>query len=86
MLLNFFSHYPANQCILGDPRGEHVTITGYTQSQVKAKEVSVVDAGPLALSLMDLFFSREEMARGNCTDAEGRNLLEPEIISGIRCK
>lgn len=75
-----FNFPPANQCILGGPRGEHVTITGYTQTQVKGKEVSVVDAGPLALRLMDLFFSREEMVRENCTDAEGRNLLEPEII------
>lgn len=43
-------------------------------------------AGPLALRLMDLFFTREEMADGNCTAADGRNLLHPDIISGIRCK
>lgn len=40
-------------------------------------------AGPLALRLMDLIFTHEEMASGNCTAADGRDLLHADIISGI---
>ena len=80
------SFYLANQCILGDPRGEHVVLSGYTQAQVKAKENSATDACALARKLMELFFTREEMANGNCTEADGRTLLNPEVISGMKCK
>ena len=76
----------AIQCILGDPRGEHVVLSGYTQANVKAEEYSATDACALARKLMELFFTREEMANGNCTEADGRILLNPEVISGIRCK
>lgn len=56
------------------------------QQQVKGKEVLASDETQLALKLMDLFFTKEEMARGNCTPAEGRELLRQDVIAGIRCK
>ena len=43
-------------------------------------------ASSLALKLMDLFFTKEEMAKSNCTPAEGREILRQDIIAGIRCK
>ena len=76
----------ANSCILGDPRGEHIKIDGFTQRQVKGKEVLASNASSLALKLMDLFFTKEEMARSNCTPAEGREILRQDIIAGIQCK
>ena len=71
--------------ILGDPNGEHVRIDGFTQRQVKGKEVLALSASSLALKLMDLFFTKEEMAKSNCTPAEGREILRQDIIAGIRC-
>ena len=83
--LILFMHI-ANSCILGDPRGEHIKIDGFTQRQVKGKEVLASNASSLALKLMDLFFTKEEMARSNCTPAEGREILRQDIIAGIQCK
>lgn len=79
-----FNLAAGNACILGDPRGDHVKVEGFTQRQVKGKEVLASDETTLALKLMDLFFSREDMARSNCTPAEGRELLRQDIIAGIR--
>jgi len=72
--------------LLGDPRGERVVIQGFTQSQVRGLEVSATSAGGLALKLMTLFFTKQEMAEGNCTVTEGREQLRPDIVSGIKCK
>ena len=80
----YFVH-AANSCILGDPRSEHMKIDGFTQRQVKGKEVLASTASSLALKLMDLFFTREEMGKSNCTPAEGRDILRQDIIAGIRC-
>ena len=71
--------------ILGDPNGEHVRIDGFTQRQVKGKEVLTLSASSLALKLMDLVFTKEETAKSNCTPAEGREILWQDIIAGIRC-
>ena len=53
----------ANSCILGDPHGDHVKIDGFTQRQVKGKEVLASNESSLALKLMDLFFTKEEMGK-----------------------
>ena len=82
-ILHFFH---AASCILGDPTGEHVKIEGFTQRQVKGKEVLASSASSLALKLMDLFFTKEDMAKSNCTPAEGREILRQDIIAGIRWK
>ena len=59
-------------------------IEGFTQSAVKAKEVASSDAVKLALNLMDLFFSKQEMASSSCTETKGKQLLDPTIVDGIR--
>ena len=87
LLKQRYSHFStANFCILGDLRGDHIKVEGYTQRQVKGKEVLASDAAALALKLMDLFFTKDEMATSNCTPAEGRKLLRQDVIAGIRCK
>ena len=53
--------------------------------QVKGKEVLASNESSLALKLMDLFFTKEEMARSNYTQAKGRDILRQDIIAGIRC-
>ena len=37
-----------------------------------------------ALKLLNVFFTREELASGSCTTVEGHNLLRQDIIDGIR--
>ena len=44
------------------------------------------DAGKFALKLLSIFYSPEELARSNCTKAEGRELLNPEFLLAIKCK
>ena len=39
-----------------------------------------------ALKLMDVFFTKEELKTGNCTVAEGRTLLNQQILQGMKCK
>ena len=39
-----------------------------------------------ALRLLAIFFSDEELARSNCTKAEGRNLLDRRTLDAIRGK
>lgn len=58
---------------------------GFSQISVTAKENASSDAASLALKLMDLFFTKQEMANGCCTEVEGRDLLRQDIIEGIRC-
>lgn len=38
----------------------------------------------LAINLMLVFFSKEQMANGNCTPAPNRQQLDPNVIQGIR--
>ena len=42
-------------------------------------------ASKCALALLDVFFSKECLARYLATK-EGKDLLDPDIIEGIRCK
>ena len=44
------------------------------------------DASKFALRLLGVFFTVEELARSNCTKADGRELLDPEILQAIKCK
>ena len=74
-------------CVLGDPSVKErcVVIDGFSQLAVKAKENASTDSCQLALKLMDVFFTKE-LSAGNCTEAEGRELLRQDDIDGIRCK
>lgn len=40
----------------------------------------------LGLRLLTEFFSQEQLANGNCTPAAGRDVLNKEILGGIRGK
>ena len=46
---------------------------------VKALEAACDNAKTLAIKLMNVFFSKEQMAIGSCTEVKGRNLLSPEV-------
>ena len=78
-----------NGCTLGNPYGkpdERVFLPEWSQLDVRSKEATSKTPAQLALRLLGLFFTKEEIAKGNCTEAEGRELLSPQIIEGIRCK
>lgn len=44
------------------------------------------DAAKFALRLMPVFFTNEELARSNCTLAQGRDLLNQEYLEAIKRK
>ena len=44
------------------------------------------DPGKFALKLLTAFFSEEQLARSNCTKVEGRELLDQQVLLGIKCK
>eukprot|EP00731_Ephydatia_muelleri_P009859 Em0005g445a len=70
-------------CWLGDPKGEKVWVPEGDAKKVLAAEVVSDTAAKLALALLSVFFTDQEMARSNCTPAPSRQLLIPNIISGI---
>ena len=82
--------HPIDGCFLGDPKeavGEkRIFIKGTSQMQVHAQEARSKSARKLALKLLSLFFTKEEMTESLCTPLEGKKLLNPEIIEGIRHK
>ncbi len=65
---------------------------GKTQVEVSAREAVTSTPRKLALRLLALFFSPEELSNGICTpqpegsSASCRNLLNQDIVDGIRCK
>jgi hypothetical protein len=42
------------------------------------------DAAKFALKLLSIFFTSEELGRSNCTKAEGRDLLDQQILQAIK--
>ena len=42
------------------------------------------DPAKFALRLLSIFFSPEQLARSNCTKADGRDLLDPTILLAIK--
>ena len=42
------------------------------------------DPANFALRLLSIFFSPEQLARSNCTKADGRDLLDPTILLAIK--
>ena len=44
------------------------------------------DPDKFALRLLTIFFSAEELASSNCTKADGRSLLNPNVLLAIKCK
>ena len=74
--------------ILGDPKGKFIHIDHPTvkPSDICAVEVLSKAASKCALALLDVFFSKECLARSLATKKEDKDLLDPDIIEGIRCK
>ena len=71
---------------MGNPNGEKVWVPEGDAKKVLAAEVVSDTAAKLALALLSVFFTDQEMARSNCTPAPSRQLLNPNIISGIHSK
>ena len=46
-------------------------------------EVLCKSASKCALALLDVFFSKESLARSLAKKREGKDLLDPDIIDGI---
>ena len=55
-------------------------------NKVSMAEAIPTDPARLAVYLLMVFFCKEELGSGNCTPSPGRQLLNPAIIQGIRCK
>lgn len=56
------------------------------QKDIKAVEALQKAPTKFALALMDVLFTKEKMVKSLVTKKEGRDLLEPSIIEGIRCE
>ena len=82
--------YHAGQgCFLGDIKVPSMRkwIPGIvTQNDVTAKELQTTTAQKLAQKLLSLFFTKEQMAKGICTDSVDRERLNPYSVDGICCK
>ena len=55
------------------------------RSDIRAVEVLSKSASKCALSLLDVFFTKECLVRSLATKKD-KDLLDPDIIEGIRCK
>ena len=60
-----------------------IVIHGFQQRDVKAVGAT---STKLALNLLDVFFDKQTLATSLVTKWEGRNLLNPDTIEGIRCE
>ena len=69
--------------ILGNPSGHYIVIDAFQQRDVKVVEAT---STKLALNLLDVFFDKQTLATSLVTKWEGRNLLNPDTIEGIRCE
>ena len=78
--------------ICGDPQGQHKILKVPSEAalnqvmQLSSLSAPASDPSKFALRLLSVFFSEEELAEGNCTYAEGRKLLDQDILNGIKCK
>ena len=51
-----------------------------------SEEIASSNPTTLALKLMDAFFTKNELAAGCCTEVNGRELLQLDIIDGIQSR
>lgn len=56
------------------------------RSDIRAVEVLSKSASKCALSLLDVFFTKECLVRSLATKKDDKDLLDPDTIEGIRCK
>ncbi len=75
---------------LGEPSGKGVKVV--LPSPLAAEQLTQLrhsvpkDAAKYALKLLSIFFSDSELAESNCTPAEGRKLLNKDVLKGIQCE
>ena len=93
LMLAYLWYYIYTLCIvggliLGDPNGQFIHIDHPTvkPSDIRGVEVLSKAAPKCALALLDVLFSKECLARSLATKKEDKDLLDPDIIEGIRCK
>ena len=61
-------------------------------SEAALKEFLILNSCPpkeaekFNLMLLGIFFSLEELAASNCNKVDGRELLNPDLILGMKCK
>ena len=74
--------------LLGDPYGENLFVEHptITRKDVRSLEALSKSDQKLALALVDLFFPKDVQAASLATKKEDRDLLDQNIIEGIRCK
>ena len=70
--------------------GKHVYLTLHSEMAVSEfQQISFCppsEPAKFALRLLSVFFSDDVLAESNCTKAEGRKLLDQQILLGIRCE
>ncbi|KAL5510127.1 hypothetical protein EMCRGX_G005618 [Ephydatia muelleri] len=67
--------------------GEHVCMDGVPQGHVIASERMAKTPQKMALNLLGIFFSKDQLKNGNCTPtASHKEILDPWIINDIRQK
>lgn len=77
-------------CWLGNPHShiqenKKVWIPKGDMNRVSMAEAISTNATRLSVNLLTVFFTKEQLASGNCTPAPNRQLLDPSTIQGIRC-
>ena len=81
------------EVVCGDPKssGQHLvlkvpSVAALNQFEQLSSTANTTDAPKFALRLLSVFFSDQELGESNCTYAEGRKLLDQNILLGIKCK
>ena len=79
--------------VCGDPStsGKHIvlqvpSLAALNQFEQITATAHTSDPAKFALKLLSVFFSDEELAESNCTFAEGRRMLDQNILLGIKCE
>ena len=70
---------------MGDPKCQHMVISGFSQRDVRAAEAVSCDADKLALNLLDIFFTKDVLSTSLVTKWDGRVMLDQDTIEGIHC-
>ena len=77
----------AGSVLLGNLRSDQqIVIPGCSHTTVRALEASSTTPDELALGLADILFTKDELSSSLVTQKEGRNLLDPDRVEGIRRK
>ena len=84
--------YPGLQVCCGESKApeRHVMVSlPSTAALAEYKSINTAppyDPAKFALRLLGVFFTLEQLSTSNCTKAEGRELLDPNILQAIKRK